>query len=683
MMNQLLLLGSWWGNIFKNLTFLLDKGVYSLVQSAYAVFYYLAEARLLDDAIVRNITNRVYTLLSIIMVFVLAFNLLNYIVDPDKINDKKIGASAFVKDVIISLAVIALTPLLFNKLYALQGQILSSGAIANLILGGQSSANAQYDTNKYNSLTDFYIQNGANTMVASVYVAFLYPADGFTALDCHSDTADPDKLAKHQAYCDAYDKAGEGGGINAFSDFITNDEYNYTPLLTTVAGIVLLFFMLSFCVNLAKRVGKLAVLQFLAPIPMALELIPNKKGLRKNWFDTLIKVYLEAFFFLAVMYIIIFLISLVPSVVTKIFEAGEEGLSLTKLITVIFLMYGLLIFGKEAPQMVFDLLGIKSTGVIGEAAKRAISMGAVTANTAAATAGNFIRGATENQGIGRIGGAILGAGSAAARNLWAGRNVHSLRDATNNRRQINQGIATRRVNRQAYNFEHGGFWGGVGGHISDGLGGINRGFKGATSIALGYQRKKEQEMAFKGLKDKAKSGIMDIINNDSTYQVLRDRYLRGDRRAAIAMRDRVKELMKNNASKIRVGVGEMNGYMGSHLNVEGMSDKQIDFNSLLNAKGEVDASKIFKLDKSGNIEIRSDGTVGFGGDIKDAIDGKDVTMRITDSSGVSHPASGKVSDLLGKDYGYQNQKANETINERVREEAHKAVQQKQEEQKKK
>lgn len=383
MMNSLLLIGNnWFTNILRSFTLLLDKGIYSLVSAAYSVFYYLADATILNDRVVENFTLRIYTILAIVMVFVLAFNLLNYIIDPDKITDNKVGASTFVKDVIIALVIISLAPMLFTKLYSLQSKVLSSGVIANLVLGGNTDSKKTFDTTKYNSLTDYYIQNGANTMVASIYVAFLYPNDpnGFTALDCNKEKDD----GTYTPYCEAYQKVKDGYSISSFGEFITNEDYNFTPFMTTVAGVVLLFFMLSFCLNLAKRVGKLAIIQLIAPIPATLELIPSKKGLRKTWIETLIKVYLEVFFYLAVMYIIIFLISLVPDTIETLFtSAGGNNLSLVKLLTIVLLIYGLLMFGKEAPQLLFDLLGIKSTGVIKDAALRGLKMaGSFTAGAA-------------------------------------------------------------------------------------------------------------------------------------------------------------------------------------------------------------------------------------------------------------------------------------------------------------
>lgn len=423
MVNKLLLFGDI-GDIIvnglKTLTFWIDKGIYTLVEGAYTVFYYLADASILTPEVVNRVTTRIYALLGVIMVFVMAFNLLNYIVDPDKITDKKVGASTFVKDVILALVIISITPMLFTKLYALQSKIITSGVISNLILGGISTEDISADE---------IIQNGGRSMIASVYTAFLYPADGsFSTLDC----GDPDNaFSQYSEYCDAYTKVKETGDLQEFSSYITNADYTFTPFLSTVAGIVLLFFMFSFCLNLAKRVGKIAIMQLIAPVPVTLELLPNKKGLRDNWINTLIKIYLEVFFYLLVMFMIIFLISLVPATVSQLLKNATGNLSFLKIVMMLMLIYGLLIFGREAPQMIFDLLGIKSSGMIKEAAVRAYRMaGATTAGVGAGatsiarnaySAGRNFQEHNIAGGLGNVAGAFTGGFTGLVRGMYANR----------------------------------------------------------------------------------------------------------------------------------------------------------------------------------------------------------------------------------------------------------------------
>ncbi len=521
MISNLLLTGNFAIDLVKNILFAIDKAIYGLVGTAYRVFYYLANATLVEN--INGIMTRMYAILGIVMVFVLAFNLLTYIVDPDKINDKKTGASTFVKDVILAIIIISITPMLFTKLYALQSQIIVSGVIDNLILGGSGSAPdyEEYDSSNpnYSSLSDYYIQNGANSMVASVYVAFLYPKDNFAALECkESDNGE------HEDYCRAYKEARKTGDINAFSDLITNDDYNFSMFITTVAGVVLLFFIFSFCLNLAKRVGKMAIIQLIAPIPVTLELLPNKKGLRQNWLKTLVSVYLEVFFFLLVIYIVIFLISLVPDVVKNLFMTAPGASGPIKLLTTVFLIFGLLFFGKEAPQMIFDLLGIKSTGVISAAAKRAVAMASVTANTAGSMASNMVKNAANTEGgvFARGASALAGGFSAGARNVWAGRNAHNWRDAANNRTRINGTVQQNRRNRTDYRNQHGGtLTGAMAGHVSDFRANIS---EGASAFIHGRYDESNQTISLLDRLSSATSEAKLKKNEDASYRSAKEMY---------------------------------------------------------------------------------------------------------------------------------------------------------------
>ncbi len=539
MLNPLLLTGlNFLEKGFRNLTFLIDKGIYSLAKVAYAVFYYLSNASILDDSIVKNVTVRMYTILSIVMVFVLAFNLLNYIIDPDKVNDKKIGASAFVKDVIIALVIISMTPMLFTKLYSFQSTVISSGVIPTLILGGANNETAAdyelYEQNKnnYSSLTDYYIQNGANTMVSSIYAAFLYPNDGKTSLDCTNEEYLKDTTFNY--YCEAYKTVKHSGNIAPYGDFVSNGDYNYTPFLSTAAGLVLLYFMLIFCISLAKRVGKLAIIQLIAPVPVTLELLPNKKGLRKNWIDTLIKVYIEVFMYLLVMYLIIFLISLIPGTVGRLFgNMTEDGISLVKIITVVLLTFGLLLFAKDAPKLLMDLLGIKGMGLVTDAMKSLKPVGGMAAflgGTAGSMVGNAIRNfnSTDGNVFQKLGSGVGGASSTFFRNAWGARNVHSIKDANNLRRNVNKNVVTARVNRDAYAHAHSGFMGSTRGHLSDMGRTIGSASMAYTGLDNDYLKIKHQDEVLQEYKKLYNDSLASIWRNDAQYSQADSEFKRYD-----------------------------------------------------------------------------------------------------------------------------------------------------------
>lgn len=639
----------------KSLTFLIDKGIYSLVQAAYGVFRFLANATILNEDIVQRFTMRIYTILGIVMVFVLAFNLLNYIIDPDKVKDKKVGASAFVKDVVIALVIISLSPMLFTKLYSLQSVILDSGVIANLILGGQTIEDGTSAASA--------VDNGGNVMVSSIYTAFLYPDNSdYTALDCAGEVGGTasekqNKPADFEEYCDAYKRASEGEGISAFNRFITNEKYNYTPFLTTVAGIVLLFFILSFCLNLAKRVGKMAIVQLIAPIPVTLELLPNKKGLRKTWIDTLVKVYLETFMFLAVMYIIVFLISLVPGVVATIFDgAVGSGLSLMKLVATVILIYGLLAFGKEAPKMIFDLLGIKETGVIGAAAKRAVAMGSWTGLTGASVVGNMAKNfnATDGNILQKGLSAVGGAGSTFARNVWGAKDVHNLKDASKLNKDVNKSVMQARVNRDAYAQAHGGTLRGViGGHITDAARGINMGVHDYLGADNKYQQKKHTEATLKEYKKLYNDNVASIWKTDSKWSAYNAELMRaqaaGDTIAAAnaqaKLDARKAEVLKEKKLQLMEAAGKLNNFMDTHQGVAGISSTHINLNDIVSISSDADASaRLTDLEKI----VKDD---GHGGGFKPTL------------------------DTLEGDIDYQTQRVQEKLREDAKNAAKKATEQ--------
>ena len=324
---------------------------------------------------------------------------------PDKISDNKVGASAVIKDIVIALAIIALTPTLFAKLYAFQNTIITSGVISNLILGGYSSSDVEkYGGGNEQDVGRNYIRMGANNMAANVFTAFFTPANNdFSAIYCNKSSTDvssdneiQQKNEEYSEYCVAYANMVNTGSMDSFGDLITKNKYEYWFIFSTIGGIILTLFMLSFCLNLAKRVFKLFILQFIAPVPVVMELIPSKKGARKRWFDNLVQVYLEVFFFQAVIFIVIYLISMVPELVIQLFGnktlSNDTGGWFVKTLTLVFLIIGLLQFGKEAPQMIFDLLGIKSAGTISAMAKRALKLPGIGASAVGTGVTSGVRG---------------------------------------------------------------------------------------------------------------------------------------------------------------------------------------------------------------------------------------------------------------------------------------------------
>jgi len=598
-MSNFLLISNFGTRILRWIFFALDTAIYALAKVVYMIFANIASVRLVDSDMAKLITQRVYAILGVAMIFVIAFNLLNYIIDPDKINDKKVGASTFIKDILICLVVTSVMPVIFDKLYGLQNQVLTSNVISNLIFGveGNGDIYEDYNDNKEGSETmaAYQLRVGANTMVANIFSAFFRPnSDSFSYMDCVSDFSVSNDATNNEIlnsdrerpYCEAYLSVKQTGDIQKYKEIYTSENYKYDVLISTAAGVVLVFFMFSFCLDLAKRVGKMAILQLLAPVPLAMEILPNKKGTRSQWVNTLLTVYLEVFIFQTVVYLVIFLITLLPGALSVLFKNGfAAGNGFVKAITFVVLCFGLFNFGKEAPKMVMDLLGIKSSGTISAAFKRAGTMAGVATNTVGSTIGNAFRGYNENKGKGKgrqVLGALGGGSSAFARNLWAGRNAHSWKDAKANRLAINQDISDRRIQQHADEALYGGWSGALKHRIRDRYYGATSKLSAATGHDFTpnqYLTKQKSLDAYNEYKALHK-GITDIWEGDSEYQMYNNEYKKalssGDNALAAkfkaSMDSRKTSLIKKNSDRIADATRKINNFAATHQNIEGFQD---------------------------------------------------------------------------------------------------------------
>jgi len=441
-MNNLLLLGTIASKILYGIAFILDEAIYRLAKVAFSVFCFISEITLVNEDMVTKFMSRINAILGIVMIFILAYNLLTYIVDPDKINDSKVGAASVIKDIVIALAIITFLPGLFSKLYAFQNTVITSGVIPNIIVGGFAYEDGSTDDDKGQLARD-YIDQSANRMVADVYSAFIFPEDEqLSSLDCIQDENGnlPENVPDYfEQYCDAYQAAVNKGSIHGYGNLIGKKEFRYSPLISTAAGVVLAFFMFSFCVNLGKRAGKLAILELIAPVPVLMEIIPNKKGTRKNWIDSLVQTYLEVFLYQAIVFVVMYLITFIPALINELFRDtllnSSTGGIFVRLLSMCFLIYGLLQFGKEAPKMVMDLLtsGIGTMATVGTRNVASTVSNVRDARAEAASRGYNLSGREYASLIGRGAGRTLtGAGSGLITGMWNQRSqgFHNLRRNT-------------------------------------------------------------------------------------------------------------------------------------------------------------------------------------------------------------------------------------------------------------
>lgn len=145
--------------------------------------------------------------------------------------------------------------------------------------------------------------------------------------------------------------------ITAFSEAIEEGNMQYTPIISTICGVILLYFMIGFCLDLGIRSAKLAMFEMLAPIPILLRIVPGQDKVFKTWITQVLTTFFEVVIRIGILFGVAYLISLVPSM--TIFSNDSVGM-----FGKAFIVLGLVAFIKEAPKLLSDVIGIKGAGNI-------------------------------------------------------------------------------------------------------------------------------------------------------------------------------------------------------------------------------------------------------------------------------------------------------------------------------
>ena len=119
-------LGSYVTDILRELAINIALLISGLIGTLYDVILSLGTSKLFTDDFYVNFATKIGLLLGIYMLFKLMFSLINYLIDPDKINDKKEGAGKVVVRVIVVIVLLATYNTLFRTMYDLQDKIMTS-----------------------------------------------------------------------------------------------------------------------------------------------------------------------------------------------------------------------------------------------------------------------------------------------------------------------------------------------------------------------------------------------------------------------------------------------------------------------------------------------------------------------------------------------------------------------------
>lgn len=148
----------------------LDSLIYSLINWVYQIILILCQVDILNNTFeVQGLINRLYVIIGVVVLFVVAYSLLRSMVNPDDAIKGKKSPVTIIRDVLISIVAIALVPTIFSVASRFQNAILLENTIGKIILGDTINAgDATYDS-------DETVRNGGMEIASNVLRAFLHP----------------------------------------------------------------------------------------------------------------------------------------------------------------------------------------------------------------------------------------------------------------------------------------------------------------------------------------------------------------------------------------------------------------------------------------------------------------------------------------------------------------------------
>lgn len=387
----------------------IDNVVYWFVEVILQLIMDLSKVEIFTQTTINTFAKRIYIILGLVMVFKMMISFIQILIDPDTLTDKEKGAGSVLKRVVISLVLIVLVPSIFSTARKIQTYVLP--IIPRVIMGvtAEDDGDGITTESKVGKLMAWY---------------------SFLPFFDYAGTCNDGSI---KSYDDTDNTSSSNVEISSVSEAFANINrkdkscgegdyhyvYNHKIIVSTIVGAYLVFTLVTVAVQVAIRAIKFGICEFIAPIPIASYIDPKtSKQTFDKWVSTSIKVYLDLFIQLIVVYFVAFIFQtyFADGNNFKIIVENTGGSFWRATLVVLFMIIGLIKFVKEFPKFLSDLLGISTNGDISKIFKAAWASAAGVAGAAVGGTGNLINGIKDkNMGVGRT----LASGAAGfASGLW-------------------------------------------------------------------------------------------------------------------------------------------------------------------------------------------------------------------------------------------------------------------------
>lgn len=388
-------------NIISDAIRWISIGLDSIMYGYIGLFFNLifSMTNLTEMTLIKNvyegIQEKVYLIIGIFMLFKVTISLLTYLANPDKMNDKEIGAGKLVTRIVTSLVLLIVVPtIVFPLLHEIQIPLLNT--VGKMITGQVANLDG-----------DSALAQGQEAAL-TVMGAFFYPDE-----ECIVGTSEQE-LSHITQVTELVNLPCET------ADGTNKSQYMYTYVfgVSNIVATVTIVLLIVIAINVAIRAFKLLVLEVLAPIPILSYIDPksSKDGMFSSYTKLFTKTYLDLFIQFGIFYLVITIIGKLAASAQDLKLVATTGVEMIKngsMFAFVFLFVGLLFFAFMAPKFIKKALNIKDsefgTGLAGLLATTAT----VAGTTGAAVSGFATSVANNEPGKGislkNVGAGIAGA----------------------------------------------------------------------------------------------------------------------------------------------------------------------------------------------------------------------------------------------------------------------------------
>lgn len=326
----------------------IDASIYGFIETIMRAIFDLASINL-ELELVDEVRTRVYVLLGVFMMVRLMFSFISYMVNPEKMVDKNVGASKIFVKLIISIAMLMIVPFLFDYMTRAQTSFLPM--VPRIILGREASEDIGADATKQSKGIALYV-------LQTFYHPYRDPSNNYASVEGAKDIESIEEFQK------TVEEPAVKGGILGLG--AKGYKYNYYFGISTIVGGYLLFKLIEYAIKIAVRLIKLLILEVIAPIPiMSMPMVDISIGKNKGdfsfkkWLSEVATVFLEIFIYMGFIYIVVFLLGHIASNSLYPISDAIEGLNIDPMrkraIDVLFIL-ALIKFLDDVPAYIKSIL---------------------------------------------------------------------------------------------------------------------------------------------------------------------------------------------------------------------------------------------------------------------------------------------------------------------------------------